>query len=124
MEEFKMNSDQEKIKLVDRSTRYSNPEDFFTLNGSVIMKLTTEAAIGVCERAAQRGMLVSRIEGGIWWSPGFEARIDCIWDGAEPPLDMQAAHENNLMAIGFIRSELPEHDAFIITSLPITGRIR
>ncbi|RKP43277.1 colicin immunity protein [Trinickia fusca] len=103
--------------------RYEEAEDFFALQGSIVMKLTTEAAIGVCEQAAQRGLLVSRIEGGIWHNPGFEARIDCIWDGGDPPLDVQAAHENNLAAIEFIRSELPEHDAFIITSLPIAGRV-
>ncbi|WP_332450958.1 colicin immunity protein [Burkholderia ubonensis] len=101
---------------------YADAEDFFSLRGSIVMKLTTEAAIGVCERAAERGLLISRVEGGIWRHPGFEARVDCIWDGAEPPLDTTTAHENNMAAIEFIRSELPVHDTFIITSLPIRGR--
>jgi len=107
---------------IDPWKRYADAEDFFSLHGNIVMKLTPEAAIEVCERAAKRGLLVSRIEGGIWRNPGFEARIDCIWDGAEPPLDAKAAHANNLTAIEFIRSELPEHDTFIITMLPITGR--
>jgi hypothetical protein len=107
---------------IDPWTRYADPEDFFELYGSIVMILTTEAAIDVCQRAAWRGLLVSRIEGGIWHNPGFEARIDCIWDGGEPPLDTQAAHKNNLAAIEFIRSKLPEHDSFVISSLPITGR--
>ncbi|MFC0576319.1 colicin immunity protein [Paraburkholderia solisilvae] len=116
-----MNSDRARNILVDRSKRYTDLEDFFSLHGSVVMKLTPEAAIAVCEQAAQRGLVVARIEGGIWHNPKFEARIDCIWDGADPPIASQAAHENNLSAIEFIRSVLPEHSAFIITAPPITG---
>jgi Colicin-E5 Imm protein len=85
------------------------------------MKLTTEAAIAVCEQAANHGLLVARIEGGIWHSPGFEARVDCIWDGADPPIDGDAARKNNLDAVQFILSEQLEHDTFIITSPPVTG---
>ncbi|MDF2077559.1 hypothetical protein P2Q70_23480 [Pseudomonas mendocina] len=58
------------------------------------MRLSPEAAIGVCERAASEGVVVSRIEGGIWLNPGFESRLDCIWDGADPPLAQAAAHTN------------------------------
>jgi Colicin-E5 Imm protein len=107
--------------LVDRSRRYTDPEDFFLLHGSVVMKLTAEAAIAICEQAAGQRILVARIEGGIWHNPKFEARIDCIWDGADPPIDSRSAHENNLAAIEFIRSQLPLHTAFIITAPPITG---
>ncbi|MDR0244132.1 MAG: colicin immunity protein [Burkholderia sp.] len=85
------------------------------------MKLSPEAAIAVCEQAARRGRLVARIEGGIWHNSQFEARIDCIWDGVDPPVDVKAAHENNLLAIEFIREEIPQHGAFIISALPITG---
>lgn len=116
-----MNAGRTRNTLVDRSKRYTDPEEFFALHGSVVMKLSPEAAIAVCEQAAHRGLLVARIEGGIWHNPKFEARIDCIWDGADPPLDAEAAHVNNLSAIEFIRSELPEHSAFIITAPPITG---
>jgi len=76
---------------IDSWTRYAEAGDFFSLRGSIVMKLTTEAAVGACEQAAQQGLLISRIEGGIWHTPGFEARIDCIWDGAEPPLDVCGA---------------------------------
>lgn len=85
------------------------------------MKLSTEAAISVCADAAQHGFVVCRVEGGIWHNPGFEARIDCIWDGAEPPIDLSAAHTNNLRAIEFIHSESAEHDTFIITAPSIAG---
>jgi len=88
--------------LVDRSRRYTGPEGFFSLHGSVIMKLSAAAAIAVCEQAAQRGIVVARVEGGIWHNPQFEARIDCIWDGADAPIGRQAAHEKNLMALKFI----------------------
>ncbi|GAB2915219.1 hypothetical protein GCM10027093_62280 [Paraburkholderia jirisanensis] len=106
---------------VDWSKRYADADDYFSLHGNVVMKLTTQAAIAVCEQAAKRGLLVVRIEGGIWHSHGFEARVDCIWDGADPPIDIDAAHKNNLEAIQFILSEPSEYDTFIVTSPPITG---
>ncbi|TDY26119.1 colicin-E5 Imm protein [Paraburkholderia sp. BL6665CI2N2] len=80
------------------------------------MRLSTDAAIAVCREAAKRGLAISRIEGGIWHHPGFEARVDCIWDSSTISTNMQAAHENNLAAIEFIISEQPEHDTFIITA--------
>lgn len=85
------------------------------------MKLSTEAAIAVCTEATERRILASRIGGGIWHNPGFEVRIDCIWDGADPPIDLSGAHMNNLRAIEFIRSELAEYDTFILTTPSITG---
>ncbi|MGE8567061.1 MAG: colicin immunity protein [Achromobacter sp.] len=101
---------------VDRQHRYESSNEFFTLDGSVIMKLSTDAAVEVCELAAQRGLVVARIEGGIWHSPGFEARLDCIWDGADPPVELKVAEENNMEAANFIRSEREMHDVFIITA--------
>ncbi|WP_042267776.1 colicin immunity protein [Paraburkholderia heleia] len=106
---------------LDRTKRYTDADDYFSLGGSIVMKLSAEAAISVCTNAAEHGVIVSRIEGGIWHNPGFEARIDCIWDGAEPPIDLNSARVNNLAAIEFIRSELPEHDTFIITAPSISG---
>lgn len=77
------------------------------------MKLTPEAAIAVCSRCIENGYIVSRIEGGIWHDPGFEMRLDCIWDRNkkwdESP--QVAKHE----AIKFIEEELSEHNAFIIS---------
>ncbi|MEM5370059.1 colicin immunity protein [Paraburkholderia azotifigens] len=106
---------------IDRTKRYTDANDYFSLGGSIVMKLSTEAAIAVCTEAAKHGFVVSRIEGGIWHNPGFEARIDCIWDGAEPPIDSKTAHTNNLVAIEFIHSESAEHDTFIITAPSIKG---
>lgn len=106
---------------VDRQRRYDSPDDFFLLDGSIVMKLSSNAAIAVCERAAQHGLVVARIEGGVWHSPGFEARIDCIWDGVDPPVDAVIAEENNAAAAEFIRSETKVHDVFIVTAPRMTG---
>ena len=106
---------------MDRRRLYESPEDFFGLGGSVVMKLTPSAAIDVCLAAAARGIVVARIEGGVWCNPGFEARVDCIWDGKDPPMSEQLAHTNNLNAAQFIRDEAAVHSAFIITAPPITG---
>ena len=100
---------------------YDFAADYFRLNGHAIMKLTPEAAIDVCLEAAQRGLVVVRIEGGIWHSPGFEARLDCIWDGAEPPIDLESAIANNARAAEDIRRERADHSAFIICDAPLTG---
>mgnify|MGYP006361800099 CR=1 FL=1 len=85
------------------------------------MKLSTDAAIAVCEQAAARGLVVGRVEGGFWHAPGFEARLDCIWDGVDPPVDFNAAEKNNILAANFIRSERASHDVFIITAPSMTG---
>jgi len=106
---------------VDRQYRYESSSEFFTLDGSVIMKLSRDAAVKVCELAAQRGLVVARIEGGIWHSPGFEARLDCIWDGVDPPVELDVAEENNIEAANFIRSKSEMHDVFIITAPCMSG---
>lgn len=106
---------------LDLQRRYDSSDDFFALNGSVVMKLSVHAAITVCEQAAKRGLVVARIEGGIWHYPGFEARLDCIWDGADPPVDVSSAEQNNLAAAEFIRSESNVHDVFVVTAPKMTG---
>jgi len=45
--------------------RYELSDDFVSLGGSVWMKLSVDAAIEVCERASQHGLVIARIEGGI-----------------------------------------------------------
>jgi len=80
---------------IDLQRRFDSPNDFFELGGSVVMKLSADAAIAVCERAAQHGLVVVRVEGGIWHSPGFEARLDCIWDGADPPVVFDIAKKQS-----------------------------
>ena len=100
---------------------YESAEDFYRLGGSVVMKLSAAAAIEVCNTAADRGLLVARIEGGIWSPQSFEARLDCIWDGADPPIDKEGAHRNNGLAAQFIQEEMGRHNAFVLTTPPITG---
>lgn len=106
---------------IDLQRRYDSSEDFFSIGGSVVMKLSADAAIAVCERASQHGLVIVRIEGGIWHFPGFEARLDCIWDGVEPPVDVGAAEQNNLAGAEFIRSESEAHDVFVVTAPHLTG---
>ncbi|XQM33959.1 Colicin immunity protein [Cupriavidus sp. H19C3] len=81
------------------------------------MKLAAGAAEAICNAAEARGLLVTRVEGGIWHYPGFEARIDCIWDGADPPVSRDEAVVNNRAARDFISEEKSEHDTFVITAL-------
>ncbi|AEV61870.1 colicin immunity protein [Pseudomonas ogarae] len=104
-----------------RDMVFESATDFFSLEGSVWMRLSPTAAVEVCMTAAAHGRVVARIEGGIWHSPGFEARLDCIWDGADLPISESNAHLNNLVAGDFIREEMDCHTAFILTAPPITG---
>lgn len=100
---------------------YDDAEDFFSLNGSVSMRLTPEAAVEVCLSSAGQGLVVACLEGGVWQNPGFMSRLDCIWDGAEPPISAEAAQENNYKAAAFVKKMSGEHDVFILTAPPITG---
>ena len=85
------------------------------------MRLTAAAAIDVCIEADLHGLVIARVEGGIWHNPGFEARVDCIWDGADPPIALLSARENNRRAADFIRDQSRRHSAFILTAPPVTG---
>ncbi|KWR76108.1 colicin immunity protein [Pseudomonas citronellolis] len=100
---------------IDSLRQYESADDFFALNGSAVMKMTIAAAISVCEQAINHGLIVSRIEGGIWHNPGFEARLDCIWDEADSSVDKFSAEKSNRSATGFIKSESFQHDTFIVT---------
>jgi Colicin-E5 Imm protein len=104
------------MSKMDLATRYDSADDFFSLGGNILMKLSREAAIAVCSKAASQNLLITRIEGGIWHSPGFEARVDCIWDGLDPPVTPKQAEHNNNNAIIFIRHESTIHDTFVITT--------
>ena len=104
-----------------RNVLYDSAQRFFDSEGSGLMKLSADAAIRVCLTATSRGLIVARVEGGIWHHPGFEARVDCIWDGADPPIDPTAAEANNQAAADFIREECREHDVFVVTAPPLTG---
>jgi hypothetical protein len=106
---------------VDRERRYESANDFYVLDGSACMRLTPPAAIDVCLQAAQHELIVFRIEGGFWLNPGFESRLDCIWESADPPMDVPRAEANGRNAAEFIREMSDEHDVFIITTVPLEG---
>ncbi|SES64376.1 hypothetical protein [Thalassotalea agarivorans] len=99
--------------MLDRNFLYSDATEFFTNQGNNIMKLTPAAAIEVCRRSTDLNYIVSRVEGGIWHNPGFEMRLDCIWDrGIVCNGKQLSACEE---AIRFIENESEEHSAFIIS---------
>jgi hypothetical protein len=104
-----------------KSRRYDVASEFFDLDGHAWMLLSPQAAIEVCEQASHRGLVVARVEGGIWHAGLFEPRIDCIWDGADPPIDVEAAAVNNARAADFIRLRSDHHDTFVLTAPPIAG---
>jgi len=89
----------------DVTKLYHSPSDFFKFDGSATMKLSAKAAYDLCQEASRRDILVMCVEGGIW-SPGrFGARLDCIWDGLDPPVTREEAIENNNEAAAFIREQ-------------------
>ncbi|MEN5159257.1 colicin immunity protein [Achromobacter spanius] len=104
----------------DRRGIYDSMEEFFNLDGSILMKLTPGAAISVCAAAETCGLFVLRIEGGMWRHPGFEARVDCIWDGVPNCMNTNQAKLNNQTAAAFIRSRSDVRDVFLITVGGIT----
>jgi hypothetical protein len=106
---------------IERGRRYENDNDFFDLDGSVVMRLTRVAAIQVCSNAASRNILVARIEGGNWKDPYYVSRLDCIWDGADPPISVEDAEVNNAAARQFLELVAEEFDVFIITAPSILG---
>lgn len=107
--------------LFDKNKLYELPEDFFELHGNISMKLTAFAAIKVCQEASKRQLGIYRVEGGIWHNPGFEARIDCIWDsnlfliGNSRSVTLDELEGNNAKAEEFILDECIEHNVFIIS---------
>ena len=85
------------------------------------MRLDPVAAIQVCRACADHGLVVARVEGGVWRHPGFESRLDCIWNGTDPPVDTEVATSNNREAAAFIERQREKHDVFIVTAPPMTG---
>jgi len=99
--------------VFDRSKLYSNFSDFYEKQGNNVMKLTPDAAKKVCCESVKHNLIVSRIEGGIWHDPGFEMRLDCIWDRDEsldgcPILACKAANK-------FITEKAEKYDVFIVS---------
>ncbi len=83
--------------------------------------LSPAAAVDVCRAAAAQGLVVTRIEGGIFRNGKFMPRVGCIWDGDDPPVSERRADSDNLDAAEFVLSESSEHNAFIITAPPISA---
>lgn len=109
------------MNSLDRGTLYSDPEAFFSLAGSAVMRLNPSAAIAVCKMAGERGLVVARVEGGAWKGSAFESRIDCIWDGEDPPLSLEDSVKNNLKAAQFVADRSSANDVFIVTAPSMTG---
>ena len=99
---------------IDTSKKY-DAKDFFLFDGNAAMRLSGEAALEVCRLSTEKNWSISRIEGGIWHDPGFEARLDCIWDASCAPVGNDALKNNNEDAADFIREEMGQHDVFLIT---------
>ena len=100
---------------------HNSADVFFAAGGHGTLKFTPEAAVNICLSAATLGYVVARVEGGVWHHPGFEARVDCIWDGTDPPIDLLKAQENNAAAAHFIREESATSTAFVLTAPPLSG---
>lgn len=83
--------------------------------------MTVEGARGVCQSAADRELIVVRIEAGYLEGQSFEARLDGIWDGQDPPVDVESVTENNQDALAYIEKMSTEYNGFVITVAPIIG---
>lgn len=97
----------------EKNHLYTSSEDFFLNGGNNTMKLGSMAAIDVCRKSVSNGFIVSRVEGGIWHNPGFEMRLDCIWDRSS--LLENSPDLASEQAVIFIQEESVEHDAFIVS---------
>jgi hypothetical protein len=100
---------------------YDTSDAFFEQRRVVCMFLTTEATKDVCRKALRHGLLVTRIEGGILHNAEFEARVDCIWEGMNPPATVEQAEQNNARALADVIRESASHNAFVVTTAPLTG---
>jgi hypothetical protein len=91
--------------------------DYFSMNFDSTTMLSREGAIEVCSEASSRRLLVVCVEGGIWDDRQFEARLDCIWDGALAPSLQLDAERNNRAAAEFVL-HAKSCNAFVITFRP------
>ena len=98
-----------------------NSAIFFTRDTGREFFLSTSAAIEVCKFAADEGLVIARIEGGVYNDGEFMPRVACIWDGVDPPVSILRARRNNQDAAKFVETESSEHNAFVITAPPTSG---
>jgi hypothetical protein len=59
---------------IDRSRLYENVHDYLETSGFTTMKLARTAALELCDWAAERGIVIVMVEGGIFREGTFEAR--------------------------------------------------
>lgn len=97
---------------------YSEVDSFFELNGNNLMKLTPDAAVELCKVCLDKEIIVVCVEGGIWNDKKFQARLDAIWTGKKPPLNLGDLMLNNERAIASIAEDRDECNAFIVSTLP------
>jgi hypothetical protein len=84
------------------------------------MKLSRRAAEELAENLEREGEIIVRIEGGVWHDPGFEARLDEIWDAVVRPNTSQTLYDfTNLDALNFIKTRSSLIDTFILTSVKL-----
>jgi hypothetical protein len=102
----------------NRLVLYSDPSDFFTLNGNCVMVLSRAAARQVIEQLKKDGVLVLGYEGGIWTASiyQFEARRDAIWNGDETAKSKSQINQSNTYALNCLEEEDNAYNAFIITA--------
>lgn len=106
----------------NRSVLFQDSDCFFEQYGSVWMRLSKKAAIEVAQRAAENNLIVVKVEGGIWQSPGFKSQMDCIWDSAaDPPTTVKVAANSNRDAANFMTLCAEKVDVFLVTAFPIVN---
>jgi hypothetical protein len=107
------------------SGRVADPEARFAVSGNQTVFLTSDAALRVCAEAAARGLLVYRIEGGIWREGrGCEMRLGAIWDSqVDPPIAVAVANTNNLRLASMVRNDPESCDTFVVSMMAIERKL-
>ena len=101
---------------------HNDAREFLSRNDRNLILLSGPAAAEACRLAADAGLSIGRIEGGFWLNPGFESRMDSIWDTRRYAASMEEARDWNLSGARFIESQmrqspdpsLPPADSFIV----------
>ncbi|MEQ1900829.1 MAG: colicin immunity protein [Devosia sp.] len=107
------------------SGRVADPEARFAVSGNQTVFLTSDAALRVCREAAAQGLLVYRIEGGIWWEGrGCEMRLDAIWDSqVDPPVAAAVANTSNLRLASLVANDPKSCDTFVVSMIAIERKL-
>lgn len=87
--------------MINRQKLYQDSEDFFALKGSALIKLSPNAAISVCLKVSELGLLVACVEGILVHDIGYESKLDCILDAKKWLRDDPEL--NNSLAVEFIQ---------------------